>query len=248
MKINREVYFNLVREDPFPDKLSQQQVDGQNIILTTWEEQTEISDLRHLAYMLATTFHETAYTMWPIAEYGQGQGRPYGKIDPETGQAYYGRGFVQLTHRENYARADDKMNWSGTSSCEWHADLQLTPEYAAPTMFRGMSEGWFRTHRDGKKETLNRYFNHSTDDPFNARDIINGDKAKKDTHGVRIGDQIADYHKDFLTAVQAAVRVVPAPTPPTVEPPPPIPVILVSLQAPPGVTFSVVINGEVINV
>ena len=30
------------------------------------------------AYILATTWHETATTMLPIAEYGKGGGRPYG--------------------------------------------------------------------------------------------------------------------------------------------------------------------------
>ena len=35
-------------------------------------------DLRWLAYMLATTFHETARTMQPIEEYGKGKGKTYG--------------------------------------------------------------------------------------------------------------------------------------------------------------------------
>ncbi len=44
-----------------------------------------------LAYVLATTIHETARTMQPIEEYGRGKGRAYGP----TG--FWGRGFVQLT-------------------------------------------------------------------------------------------------------------------------------------------------------
>jgi len=35
--------------------------------------------------------------MQPIEEYGKGKGMKYGSPDPETGQTYYGRGFVQTT-------------------------------------------------------------------------------------------------------------------------------------------------------
>ena len=31
------------------------------------------------------------------------------RVDPQTGQTYYGRGFVQLTWRDNYARADAEI-------------------------------------------------------------------------------------------------------------------------------------------
>ena len=85
---------------------------------------------------LATTLHESASTMWPVVEYGKGEGHDYGKKDPETGQAYYGRGFIQCTWRENYARADKELGLTGDDSCEWHADNQLKPEIAAPTLYR----------------------------------------------------------------------------------------------------------------
>ncbi|TOE35570.1 hypothetical protein CGJ43_25525, partial [Vibrio parahaemolyticus] len=61
--------------------------------------------LQYLAYVLATTYHETGHTMKPIEEWGKGQGRPYGEPDPETGQTYYGRGYVQLTWLANYIKA-----------------------------------------------------------------------------------------------------------------------------------------------
>ena len=48
------------------------QVDGMNYILDTWEDAPPSDDLRWLAYALATTYHETAATMLPIAEYGYG--------------------------------------------------------------------------------------------------------------------------------------------------------------------------------
>ena len=58
-----------------------------------------------------TTAHETGFTMQPIEEYGKGSGMEYGKPDPETGQTYYGRGYVQLTWRDNYARADEELGF-----------------------------------------------------------------------------------------------------------------------------------------
>ena len=94
MPFYRKVYFDSVRASLFGGALTQQQVDGMSAILTGWEELSPpLSDLRWLAYMLATTKHETASTCWPIEEYGKGQDMSYGKEDPETHQTYFGRGF-----------------------------------------------------------------------------------------------------------------------------------------------------------
>src|SRR4030095_3263062 len=99
--------------------LTQGQVDGLNVFLD-WHDnenppgpETGRIDDRMLADILATTSHETAHTMAPIAEYGKGSGKPYGQRDPETGQASYGRGYVQLTWRENYERQDTKLGLNG---------------------------------------------------------------------------------------------------------------------------------------
>src|SRR3990167_11061442 len=59
-----------------------------------------ISDPRTLAYALATIEHETAGTFEPIEEYGgRSQAR---KLGYGGGENYFGRGFIQLTHAENY--------------------------------------------------------------------------------------------------------------------------------------------------
>ena len=89
----RKVYFDAVRESLFNGSMDQQQVNGQEIILDRWEANPPTDDLRFLAYMLATTFWETARTMQPIAEFGKGKGHSYGVPDKQTGQTYYGRGF-----------------------------------------------------------------------------------------------------------------------------------------------------------
>jgi len=218
---DRDVFFDSVREDPFSGSLSQDQVDGMNAILDAWEANPRSEDLRHLAYSLATTYHETSQKMQPIEEYGQGAGMSYGAPDPETGQTYFGRGYVQLTWRDNYRRADEELDLgdcaADETSCEWHAENALDPTIAADVMFQGMTEGWFRSS-GGQRETLSRYFNDNCDDAYNAREIINGDKSKVPdwSNGVSIGKLIAGYHRDFLAALEAAAEAYepePAPCP-----------------------------------
>src|SRR5262245_4181357 len=125
---DRKIYFDSVRASMFGGSMTQDQVDGQNFILAMWEQYAPPDwDLRYLAYMLATTFHETAKTMLPIEEYGKGSGHDYGVPDPETGQAYYGRGFVQLTWKDNYCRATQELDLHDTKDLEWHAECALDP-------------------------------------------------------------------------------------------------------------------------
>lgn len=210
---DREIYFDTVRGSLFQGSLSQRQVDGQNDFLDVWEwipsKWPDLKlDLRWLGYMLATTYHETSQEMWPIEEYGKGGGMTYGETDPETDQTYYGRGYVQLTWRENYARADREIGLDGNESCEWHADNALDPIIAAKICFKGMYSGWFRSGHD-----LPRYFSDTADDPFGAREIINGDKntIPSWSGGLPIGNLIVGYHDDFLTALEdASNKEVPA--------------------------------------
>ena len=53
----------------FGGKLTQQQVDGTNQLLSMWGRYGD-GDNRKLAYLLATAAWETAYTMRPIHERG----------------------------------------------------------------------------------------------------------------------------------------------------------------------------------
>ena len=116
--INRKFFFDHARLTLFDGSLRQSQVNGMNAILDEWDRAYAKKDDRWLAYMLATTHHETAMTMQPIEEYGKGNGRSYGVPDPQTGKAYYGRGFVQLTWKTNYERLAlwSRWTWSITPS------------------------------------------------------------------------------------------------------------------------------------
>src|SRR5215204_511437 len=191
---DRRVFMDLVREDPFGGELVQSQVDGMEAMLDIWEAFVPEADRRHLGYCFATAYHETAQEMQPIEEYKEGAGMAYGDKDPETGQTYYGRGYVQLTWRDNYAKADRELHLGSkpdapTTSCEWLAENALKPNIAAAIMFLGMHEGWFR----GDK--LADYFNDDTDDPVGARNIINGDQniVPSWSNGVSIGNIVKGY-------------------------------------------------------
>lgn len=242
-EFDRKQFFDAVRESLFYGKLTQQQVDGMDFILDVWEAQHTQWDLRWLGYPLATTLHETASTMWPIEEYGKGKGRSYGNPDPVTGQTYYGRGFVQLTWKDNYAAMTPVLRAAFPGEdidLVMRPEQALVPKYAAVIMFHGMSKGTFRASKDGRRQTLLRYFSATEDDAYGAREIINGDKATvpKWSKGVSIGNLIKGYHGEFLSALTASkIEIVPP-----VELAP----VRIDIQTPPGVQVQVAVNGEVV--
>jgi hypothetical protein len=220
---NREIFFDSVRDLLFSGALTQQNVDGQNVILGLWEHGdtgSPMDDVRWLAYSLATVFHETAQTMWPIEEYGHGSGQPYGVPD-ENGNRFYGRGFVQLTWKDNYQTASAALGLIGTRDLTMHPDLALDSLIAARVMFRGMAEGWFT----GAK--LGMFFNEEDDNPLDARTIINGHDCD---------EQIAGYHEAFLGALKASSQ-------PGYDPEEP-PEVVIDITATDGVKTTVLVNGD----
>jgi putative chitinase len=242
---DRKIYFDAVRASLFSGSLSQQQVDGQNFILDVWEAQHTDWDLRWLGYPLATTIHETASTMWPIEEYGKGAGMAYGKPDPVTGQTYFGRGFVQLTWKDNYAKMNPILRAAFPDDdidLVMRPEQALVPKYAAEIMFQGMSQGMFRSDSKGR-QTLARYFSASVDDAYGAREIINGDKTKVPSWsgGVSIGNLIKGYHGKFMRALESALV--------EVEPPAPEPdetLVTINITTPRSCPVVVIVNGEVL--
>jgi putative chitinase len=217
---DRTIYFDQVRESVFGGEMIQSQVDGQDALLSAWERHLYSQDLRFMAYMLATTFHETAATMQPIEEYGRGAGHEYGEPDPTTGQTYFGRGFVQLTWADNYSRATAELWLTGADDLYWHPARALDLAIAGRVMWGGMNNGWFT----GKR--LDQYFDEEKDDPVGARQIINPDDK---------GELIAGYHAAFLKALESAWSPSPPPAPEPIT-------IRITIEAPLGV--AVMVNGE----
>ena len=186
--IDPKAFFYGVRVKLFGGRLAQQQVDGMNAILAEWAKR-ELTDLRWLAYMLATVFWETAHTMWPIEEWGKGQGHPYGVPDG-NGHTYYGRGFVQLTWKANYATMGKLLGIDLVNHPEWA--LQLAA--ATQILFEGMLKAESKVG-DFTGLALDDCFNATHDDWVRARAIINGtDHAAA----------IAEIGKTFYAVLQQA--------------------------------------------
>lgn len=164
--IDRAKFFEGIRNGPFPGRLTTDQVEGIDTLLTVFDEE-DITDIRWQAYMLATAYHETAHTMQPIAEIGHGRGHKYGIAI--NGHVYYGRGYVQLTWDYNY----NKLGKMIGVDLLHNPDLAMQPDIAAKIMLEGMIHGTFT----GK--SLHDYFHEGLTDWTNARRIINGtDRAK----------------------------------------------------------------------
>lgn len=216
--MNRTVFFDAIRANPFGGSLKQTQVDGIEAILTGWTT-SGFTDLRWLADMLGTAFHETARAMQAVIETQRADETksptvetaitrlenswkagsmpwvktPYWRKD-EHGQSWLGRGLVQCTHKENYERAERSTGLPFASNPE----LMLEIGPAVNVMIRGMAEGWFT----GK--SLADYFDHDSEDWKNARQIINGNES--DT-------KVAGYAQAFYVALQASGKPVAKPAP-----------------------------------
>lgn len=165
------------------------------------------------AYVLATTYWETARTMKPVREtmarsdesaitrlenaWVAGRlpwvSTPYWRKDG-NGQSWFGRGFVQLTWKRNYEKAGSQLGIDLTSD----PGRALEPDIAAAILVEGMRDGWFT----GKK--LSDYITLKRSNYRGARRVVNGtDKAST----------IAELARDYEAALLAENYGVEKPTP-----------------------------------
>jgi len=196
--LNLTTFFAYVRKSPFGGRLTQSQIDGLNAIIDAFYEAGQ-ENLKYLAYILATAFHETGGKMQPVREGFASTdagarkavaARKYAAPDPVTKQVYYGRGLVQITWAENY-KAMGKI--LGLSLYE-HPDIALQPDVSARILIEGMLRG-NSGRGDFTGKCLEDYFAGDKEDPVGARRIINGnDKAQL----------IATYYKAFLESLKHA--------------------------------------------
>jgi putative chitinase len=218
--IDRSAFFDHARRTLFDSRLSARQRQGLELIIDSGVHRLGGGSRQALAYVLATAYHETGAAMQPIREKG---GRAYltrsydilgdkptrartnGNTAPGDGIRYAGRGFVQLTWKNNYRRIGDLLGIDLVGS----PDKALEPAIAALILVRGMQEGWFT----GRK--LADYFTEEESDRVQARRIINGlDRA----------NLIAEHAQKFEAALQAEgspVRPSPPPPPRASAPQPP---------------------------
>lgn len=153
------------------DKLRPSQKEGLLTLITFFESDPKMVDLRWIAYGFATVDRECAGTWEPIEEYGKGKGMPYGKPHPKTGLCYYGRGYTQNTWYANYlilTEAWNKKHPQIPVDFVKHPELLCIPEYAYWAMSYGMRNGAYTG------VGLSKYINAEKCDYRNARRIING--------------------------------------------------------------------------
>lgn len=175
--LDRKKFFEAIRLSIF-GSLNQRHVDGMNKILDTIGHLS----INEQAYMLATTYHETGHTMWPVVERGSRSyfdkyetgrlKRILGNTQKGDGYRYRGRGFVQITGRDNYTRCGAKIGVDLANDPDKALDLHV----ASILLLRGMTEGWYRA---GHKNST--YISMFDADYIKARNIINGglDRALK---------------------------------------------------------------------
>lgn len=163
--INRTKFFANLRKSLF-NRLNQLQVDGINAILDQCEA-LNVTDLRHIAYIFATAYHEgvnlkTGERIVPVVE-----GGPQTYLRSKKYFPYVGRGYVQLTWDYNYQRYSKIM---GINFMDY-PELLLDVKNSSFILVHGMVHGVFT----GKK--LSDYIGAKTN-YVGARRIINGtDKA-----------------------------------------------------------------------
>lgn len=188
--------------------MTQGVVDTINIITDTYYAEAGGNAVpEHLAYVLATAYHESHHRSlnpnWnPVREgfsntnagaiatvtmrFNQGRiSTNYAKVQP-NGKSYYGRGFVQITWPDNYRRMGHRLG----IDLYGNPDLALERGTAARLLVVGMIEGLYT------KRKLSDYGSHDFD-AYNARRIINGlDKA----------ELIKGYYETFNLAIAGSIH------------------------------------------
>lgn len=203
--INEATFYSYIRQHLFSGSLSTAQVQGISKLLQVAAE-FGLSDMRQLAYVLATVYHETGVvqtvdghkvlvrTMQPVREMGSDKylskydtgklAKALGNTSEADGDGikYCGRGFVQITGRAVYQRLGKLLGIDLITN----PDLALELDTSARIAIIGMMRGLFT----GKK--LSDYLNHTLKDFVNARRIINGQDSAA---------LIAGYALTFYTAL-----------------------------------------------
>ena len=208
--MQREKFYASVRASFGP--LTQPQVSGIESVLDAADKLPDA----HVAYLLATAWHETGTKMvavvenlnytsaqriravWPSRFPTVASAQPYvknpiglanhvyggrmGNKLVNDGWLYRGRGLVQITGRDNYARASSKLKINLIDN----PAKALEPMTSALILVAGCSEGWF---------TDKKLSDYLPGDYLNARRVVNGtDQAAK----------IADYARHFEKALTAS--------------------------------------------
>jgi putative chitinase len=231
--MNRSAFFDAVRGSLFGGKLTAEQVQGMEAMLSAAPLGMPHE---YQAYCLATAFHETGAKMQPVAENlnyssaarisevwnkrfrSAADATPYVRNPQALANKVYGGRMGNDIGGDGWKyRGRGHVQITGRENYEragkaigadlvGDPDRALDPVISAEILYAGMMAGWFT----GKK--LSDFRGGGGEyDATNARRIINGtDEAGR----------IARYYRKFLQAILQAEAVAPAPVP--IPPPPDI--------------------------
>jgi len=188
-----ELYHFLEAAENVVGPLTDEQLANVELIIDAFIEFGD-QDSAKLAYILSTGFGESGYL--PVWEGDHVSGwsgqtdmergaallndyinnpelRPqdFHYPHPNTGQYYFGRGFIQLTHYDGYELYSTELTayYGQNIDLTNNPDLVMIPEYAAIIMVHGMMEGSF-----GDGLGLNHHINTNQQNFRTARNTVGG--------------------------------------------------------------------------
>lgn len=185
--IDEKVFFDEIRGSLFGGRLTGGQVAGIKAKLDLIRERN--LPMSWAAYILATSYHETARRMLPVRE-GLNASDAWRRKNLRY-YPWYGRGDVQLTWEANYRKADVKLNLGGKLIS--NPDLALDPEISAKVIVTGMVEGWF-----SNGNTLEKYLKKPEED------IASFTQARRIVNIMDRASLIGGYAVKFQTALKKA--------------------------------------------
>jgi predicted chitinase len=126
----------------------------------------EITDKRHIAYIVQTAWHESMGLMRLTEIRAKKSRQPvlWALQNRYWHTGYWGRGFIQVTWKENYSKLGKLLGLDLVRN----PDHLLDEHVAAEALVLGMELGLYTTRK------LNDYFNDHRTDWVNARRIVNG--------------------------------------------------------------------------
>lgn len=179
--------------------IQQTEIAPVELVLGYIEQDASIELVEWAAYLLATIRKEVGHNFTPIREIKDGSGgtiwRKYQSKYWNTG--FFGRGYVQLTWRDNYATFDKLLGMGGRLLS--NPDLALQHETAYKILAIGCVKGLFR-----KGFSLSKMLPKGVKPNYlAARQIVNG-IGTKEAHQWAV--ELADYAERYEICLRFALR------------------------------------------
>lgn len=194
--MNRQAFLDTLKGTTFFPNLTTRQTIGLWVKIDVWVQwYQERYPVEYLAASLTQIHHETGHRMQPVMEtfastpasaaqileraFVKGQ-LPWVRkrywLPDADGLIWIGRGDIQITHKEMYAKLrKDILDTFGVDiPLDENPELALDPVTSAVIAFEGMTKGLFR------RRELGDYFKNGKMDYVAQRDIVNGDSADPD--------------------------------------------------------------------